>query len=550
MKETPRKDDDDSSKGGRSGKFLQRTPKVEEALKAWQRIPSALESVAREVNQETKQIPKEMSKALYRAKTAVSSAANKGKTIIKNASSPGVTGSSDRSSASSQQDNDDSSLVVQPKEHTDRLSIPSTVPNPHPSPHHEETMVDFQNSAFFLTSSMLVVAVGATFAQYDSLTNVPWNLVLPWLLAAMTMGYASGYHHRSRLQELELENQRLKSQQVDQVIRQAHFRVTMTGKYHPPVPRKPSHKLSVIRRMFKPILGSLKWFRPSDRIEHLAEAPVSELTMEKEKYDLKSPFLRIPLPLENVTTLDEYTTTLSSMVQNLGMDIFFNGGEPKSNVSTHPALMANLRREAPLLIINGMTHIANVLLYFQLPDWFTSWTDIQDRTIPNNDDVSKNDKPEDLERMILMDFLLGDDIYRHERLFVVPHIVDAPLAVKAIAPSKAEILVNSSSVPSCWHKSKGDDKENRTMFPALELELDLIASRAIRSIVGLVARHLHRISIDVACIIYDKDLQKSACLTCFCISHVDMTSCPSFPEAVEDNDVLTTSLASNESPGQ
>ena len=192
-----------------------------------------------------------------------------------------------------------------------------------------------------------------------------------------------------------------------------------------------------------------------------------------------------------------------------------------------------------MLIINGMTHIANVILYFQLPDWFTSWADIVDEATKangNNSDVNADSE----ETTILRDFLLGTDDYRDERLFIVPQLVDAPLPVKAIAPSKAEILVRSKKVLSCWHKSPSGtadkdevdvDQKKVPLYPALELELDLIASRAIRNVVGVVSRHLHRISLDVACVIYDKDKQTSVCLTCFCFDHIDMTSCPSFPLA-------------------
>jgi hypothetical protein len=321
-----------------------------------------------------------------------------------------------------------------------------------------------------------------------------------------------------------------KTQGIDQTIREAHYEISTKGKYKPPAPAVPQKK-SAIKRVLDPIgLTRIQSWRrrPVEQVDiNKSTMKVSALTMENPEEKNISPFLRIPMPESGVTTLDEYMAQLTSkrLIHNLGMDLFFNGGEPVSHVTAHPVLIATLRRKAPMLVINGMTHIANILLYFQLPEWFTSWNNL--RTSQINETGSGDNTKDELEAGILRDFLLGTDEYRNERLVVVPQIVDAPLPVKMIAPRKTEIVVKAQLVPSCWYRSEDCDD----LCPALELELDMIASSAIRNVVGIVSRHVHRISLDLACLIYDNDKKSAVCLTCFCFDHIDMTSCPSFPQA-------------------
>ena len=525
----------------------------DEVLAAWQKIPEALQRLSDDVpskigiiakgavDEERKQAQRGRRFALkaYRGtKNELSIMTNKGKTIMKGAARLGKVTFDKAAEVTST--TGISGRTVAPKEAMAEVRPTIPVPPPASSP---GVAVQYQEdndwTFFMLASSVLLVAIVSTYTNYDLAngTEMPWNFVLPWLIAAFFLGYSLGYHQKSNeLWHVTNEKMTTKTQVVDSVIKSAHFEISTRGHYQPPPP--PPKKTSVIQRVFEPVLKEaaiLDRLQPWRRHPPVAQVDVnnpvmgiSGITMDNLEEGESAPFLRIPMPVSRVTMLDEYTSTLPypRCVENLGMDLFFNGGEPLSNVSNHPVMLATLRQKAPMIVINGMTHIANVLLYFRLPDWVTSWKVLQEISSTNDPKIG-NTTTDNSEAAILRDFLLGDDTYRDERLKVVPQIVDAPLPVKLLAPAKAEILVKSQSVPSCWYKSE----DSQDCFPALELELDMIASSAIRSIVGIVSRHLHRISCDIACLIYDKEKTKSVCLTCFCFDHVDMTSCPSFPEA-------------------
>merc|ERR1712226_963932 len=109
------------------------------------------------------------------------------------------------------------------------------------------------------------------------------------------------------------------------------------------------------------------------------------------------------------------------------MDIFAcpDEGEPVSGICNHPYLIGKGLRDRPMLVVNGMTQFVNIVLYFELPSWVTSWDTTTNPTILQE---QEDDPPE---MKCLKRFLFGDDTYRNKRLKILTAIVDAPLAVKA-----------------------------------------------------------------------------------------------------------------------
>jgi len=67
-----------------------------------------------------------------------------------------------------------------------------------------------------------------------------------------------------------------------------------------------------------------------------------------------------------------------------GFDIFMTDS-PESSLGTHSFLIENGLRDKPLLIINGMTQWANVVIYFELPEWVKDWdTIVEEENDPEN----------------------------------------------------------------------------------------------------------------------------------------------------------------------
>jgi len=99
--------------------------------------------------------------------------------------------------------------------------------------------------------------------------------------------------------------------------------------------------------------------------------------------------------------------------------------------------------------------------------------------------------------------------------------------------------------PGVWKQYPAATQQGngRKLAPALELQLDLANSRAMRTAVGLLRRHLHSLVLDVALLIRDGDGGKKddggdpgcgATIGCFRMDHIDFRHCPEFPHTHQD----------------
>lgn len=188
--------------------------------------------------------------------------------------------------------------------------------------------------------------------------------------------------------------------------------------------------------------------------------------------------------------------------------------------------LRNGLRDTPSFVINMMTQWANILIYFELPDWIKDWDSI----------VEQDDDPDDVKA--LKQFLNGDDEYKSQRLKMLPYVVDGPYPIRVMAPPKREITVHCDMLPTKWHQSSGRTlRGGRYLHPCLELELDLMANKTMRGFASLVKRYLVKMSVDVAVIVQKPDLQEeeegSACLGMWRFDKVDVSQCPNLPERLE-----------------
>jgi hypothetical protein len=131
---------------------------------------------------------------------------------------------------------------------------------------------------------------------------------------------------------------------------------------------------------------------------------------------------------------------------------------------------------------------------------------------------------------------------------MVPSLVDGPMPIRMLAPPKREKVVNCDWMPISWNQHEEEiDANGTTMCPILEVTLDCMTSRAIRSMAGLVKKYLYTLSIDVAIVIGTPQNQSvvepSACLGLWRFDHIDLSQCPHLPDRYSVDD--TASMDSN-----
>lgn len=89
---------------------------------------------------------------------------------------------------------------------------------------------------------------------------------------------------------------------------------------------------------------------------------------------------------------------------------------------------------------------------------------------------------------------------------------------------------------SCsWKKLDAEvTPAGKRLAPLLEMELDLVSTRAMRAMASLVKRYLPTISVDVAAVIQKPDGQvedePEACLCLWKFHHLDISGCQPLPD--------------------
>jgi hypothetical protein len=237
-------------------------------------------------------------------------------------------------------------------------------------------------------------------------------------------------------------------------------------------------------------------------------------------------------------SLDDYV--IEPILKLRGMDVF-QADQLESHVASHPWLISQGMRNVPTLVVNTLTQWGHILVYFEMPEWVQDWNNI----------VEDECDPDDVKA--LKRFLNGDSEYRNERLKVIPSIVEGPLAVKILAPPKKEVRLNCASLPVSWQQYDPETtSKGRKLCPALEVTLDCLSARSMRTMAGIVKRNLRYLSVDMAIVIGQprgKEEELEACLGLWRMDHVEVSACPHFPDRLateasrmgQDPDVLRAS---------
>lgn len=123
-------------------------------------------------------------------------------------------------------------------------------------------------------------------------------------------------------------------------------------------------------------------------------------------------------------------------------------------------------------------------------------------------------------------------------------LVDGPGPIRYIAPPKNTVTIITENLPSCWKEHPGtvDSNGETVLHPCLEVECDLMANRAMRSVAALVKRYLVNMVGDVAVLIEKPYLQEEdeprACVGMCRFDRVDVRHCPEMPPRAEEPETL------------
>jgi hypothetical protein len=272
--------------------------------------------------------------------------------------------------------------------------------------------------------------------------------------------------------------------------------------------------------------------RPSDLMQRLSTNKSFRRTVRPDTLQEEHPGMDI-LPCPTSTSLgafDRSEATADSLddfviepiLKLRGMDVFL-ADQLESHVASHPWLISQGLRNVPTLIVNTVTQWGHILVYFEMPAWVQDWNNIVEDEC-DADDVKA-----------LKRFLNGDSEYRNERLKVIPSIVEGPLAVKILAPPRKEVRLDCASLPVTWQQYDPETtSKGQKLCPALEVTLDCVSARPMRTMAGIIKRNMKYLSIDIAVVIgQPKDKEEDellACLGLWRMDHVDISACPHFPD--------------------
>lgn len=115
-----------------------------------------------------------------------------------------------------------------------------------------------------------------------------------------------------------------------------------------------------------------------------ARKPLKEVILEEQKEYERSGDINSRIGAFDISKCDAFTlesVVIDPCMTLRGMDIFLTD-DPEDDLSSHPFLLEQGLRKTPSMLVNIMVQWANIVVYFQLPEWFTDF----DSIVENDDD--------------------------------------------------------------------------------------------------------------------------------------------------------------------
>jgi len=257
------------------------------------------------------------------------------------------------------------------------------------------------------------------------------------------------------------------------------------------------------------------------RKEDLPRKKFKELFITQDASD-KSMF---PNESMNITDMDESALeaeVVEPMFRLGGVDCFRNEN-PEERMADHSFLISNGLRSKPMLLVNLMLPWANILVYFELPGWFTDFDNL----------AEKDEDAEDVKAV--KRFLSGDTEYQKKRLVILPVVVSAPRAIMLFVPKKKEMTIRCRSIPTNFVKHPRKElADGSELCPCLELEIDI--RNTFSRMTSMVRGYFKSGALDGAFVISEPtdpptdNVEPTACLGFFQLNRIDVDRCPYLPE--------------------
>jgi Protein ENHANCED DISEASE RESISTANCE 2, C-terminal len=194
------------------------------------------------------------------------------------------------------------------------------------------------------------------------------------------------------------------------------------------------------------------------------------------------------------------------------------------DVRSISGVMGGQLRDVPSFIVNFRLPWGVLVFYAEIPEKFLPFlkacydSSFDSAKLPSMDDMTP------MERTAAR-FLVGDDDHKNGTLKIVPVVVKGPWIVKSVVRGKPAILGNS--IPMSYFYSPRDG--NKAEY--LEVDLDIAASSAARSILSVCTSYTKSLTIDLGFVIEGKtkDELPEQMLTAARLHGIDPLNAPTLP---------------------
>eukprot|EP00978_Attheya_sp_CCMP212_P036653 scaffold167959_cov59-Attheya_sp.AAC.1 len=224
-------------------------------------------------------------------------------------------------------------------------------------------------------------------------------------------------------------------------------------------------------------------------------------------------------------------STLNQLIRLIGSEMFLSD-RPEEELWKDKLLLSCGLRDRPTFLVNALFPWGSYLVYFELPPWVKKFENISE------------EEGDHVDIKAFKRFLKGDADYRNERLYVMPVVTDAKMAVRMVVPNKNEFRSNAGMAPVSWSQDDEhiDNTTGETRHAVLELAVDCMSDKTIRTFVSFMRRYLVTMTLE-ASVMIDKphnstENEPGAFLSFFKWDKVDLAKCTVLPPKSEQENML------------
>lgn len=177
-----------------------------------------------------------------------------------------------------------------------------------------------------------------------------------------------------------------------------------------------------------------------------------------------------------------------------GVDLFLTDLCPE-NVGSNSGIMGGRLRDVPTFIVNFRLPWGVLLMHHEIPQKFLPFLKKRydptfDSDLPSLENMSSGERA-------ACRFLMGTDEHKNKTLKIVPVVVAGPWIVKSVAGGKPAIVGTKMPVTYIYQPANPAKKQAEY----LEADLDIVSSKAARSILSVVRGYTSVVTIDLGFVV-------------------------------------------------